>query len=72
MTIFIQDEFTADQSSQSSFTTSRRKELNGLLESGVFEVVDIKDVPQGIRSLTLDSLMRSRILVLTKPLRNPD
>ena len=30
------------------FTASRRKELNGLLESGVFEVVDIKDLLKGI------------------------
>jgi hypothetical protein len=31
------------------FTASCRKELNGLLESGVFEVVDIADIPRGIR-----------------------
>jgi hypothetical protein len=48
--IFIQDkELTADQSPQSPFTASRHKELNGLLENGVFEVVDIKDVPDGTR-----------------------
>lgn len=56
ITVFIQGDeptlllLTADQSSpQSPFLASRRKELNGLLESGVFEVVDITDVPNGIR-----------------------
>ena len=48
VTIFIQDD-TADHSPLPPFTTSRRKELNGLLKSGVFEVVDITDIPQGIR-----------------------
>jgi hypothetical protein len=31
------------------FTTSRQKELNGLLENGVFEMVSITDIPQGVR-----------------------
>jgi hypothetical protein len=31
------------------YTDSRRKELNSLLEKGVFELVDIADVPQGVR-----------------------
>jgi hypothetical protein len=49
VTIFIQDD-TADLTSPlPPFMTSRRKELNGLLESGVFEVVNITDIPQGIR-----------------------
>jgi hypothetical protein len=48
--IFVQDEeLTAHESHQFPFTASRRKELNGLLENGVFEVVNIKDVPDGIR-----------------------
>jgi hypothetical protein len=46
--IFIQED-VVDHSPPSPFTTSRHKELNGLLESGVFEVVDITDIPQGIR-----------------------
>lgn len=32
-----------------SFKDSRQKELNGLLEKGVFEVVDMTHVPQGVR-----------------------
>ena len=56
ITVFIQGEepnlalLMVDQASpQSPFAASRRKELNGLLESGVFEVVDITDIPHGIR-----------------------
>jgi hypothetical protein len=30
------------------FTDSRRKEINRLLEKGVFTTVTIKDVPQGV------------------------
>src|SRR5271155_1799902 len=33
----------------SQFRTSRQKELTGLLEKGVFEVVKLADVPDGIR-----------------------
>jgi hypothetical protein len=32
-----------------AFTESRRKEINGLLEKGVFETVNISDVPEGVR-----------------------
>jgi hypothetical protein len=31
------------------FAESRQKELNGLLEKGVFEIVDLNDVPEGTR-----------------------
>lgn len=31
------------------FATSRQKELTGLLEKGVFEIVKLKDVPPGVR-----------------------
>ena len=31
------------------YTDSRQKELNGLLEKGVFEVVNMTDIPQGVR-----------------------
>ena len=34
---------------ETPFTDSRRKEINGLLEKGVFAVVTEKDVPQGVR-----------------------
>lgn len=37
------------QSTQPSFTESRRKEINGLLEKGTFAVVDISSVPDGAR-----------------------
>jgi hypothetical protein len=33
----------------STFVESRRKEINGLLEKGVFEIVHIDDVPEGTR-----------------------
>ena len=32
-----------------SFIESRRKELNGLLKKGTFKVVDIANVPHGVR-----------------------
>ena len=34
---------------EAPFENSRRSEINGLLEKGVFEPVNIKDVPQGVR-----------------------
>ena len=34
---------------ETSFTDSRRKEINGLLKKGVFAVVTERDVPQGVR-----------------------
>ena len=33
---------------ETPFTDLRRKEINGLLEKGVFAVVTEKDVPQGV------------------------
>jgi hypothetical protein len=46
ISIFLQDDL---QPPSPLYTDSRRKELNGLLEKGVFELVDIADVPQGVR-----------------------
>ena len=43
ISVFLQDEASP------SFEDSRRKELNGLLEKGVFEVVNISDIPLGVR-----------------------
>ena len=40
VTVFIQE---------ATFENSRRSEINGLLEKGIFEPVDIGDVPQGTR-----------------------
>ena len=34
---------------QPTYTDSRQKEINGLLEKGVFEVIDITTIPQGKR-----------------------
>ena len=34
---------------EAPFIDSRRKEINGLLEKGVFAVVTDSDVPQGVR-----------------------
>jgi len=34
---------------ETPFTDSRRKEINGLLEKGVFTVVTDNNVPQGVR-----------------------
>jgi hypothetical protein len=42
ITIYLQDNAT-------QFSASRQKELTGLLEKGVFEVVKLVDVPDGIR-----------------------
>ena len=33
---------------ETPFTDSRRKEINGLLEKGVFVVIMERDVPQGV------------------------
>lgn len=38
-----------DDVTEPPFTESRRKEINGLLENGAFEVVTILDVPSGMR-----------------------
>jgi hypothetical protein len=43
ISVFLQDEASP------SFEDSQRKELNGLLEKGVFEVVNTSDIPQGVR-----------------------
>ena len=32
-----------------TFTESRQKEINGLLEKGVFETINIADIPKGVR-----------------------
>jgi hypothetical protein len=34
---------------EAPFTDSQRKEINGLLEKGVFATVIVKDVSQGVR-----------------------
>ena len=33
---------------EATFENSRRSEINGLLEKGIFEPVNIKNVPQGV------------------------
>ncbi len=41
--------FLKNDASGPPFTESRRKEINGLLEKGAFEVISISDVPSGMR-----------------------
>lgn len=41
--------FLKNDASEPSFTESRRKEINGLLEKGALEVISISDVPSGMR-----------------------
>ena len=38
---------------ETPFTDSRRKEINGLLEKGVFAVITERDVPQDVRIFNL-------------------
>ena len=45
VSIFLQD----DSATTPSFTESRRKEISGLLEKGVFEIVAISEVPKDAR-----------------------
>jgi len=40
ITIYLQDD---------QFSASRQKEITGLLEKGVFEIVKLIDIPQGVR-----------------------
>jgi hypothetical protein len=43
VTVYLQSDV------QPQFAASRQKEINGLLEKGVFEIVNRDDVPTGIR-----------------------
>lgn len=48
ISIYLQDD--SDKSAEThQFKDSRKKEIMGLLEKGVFEIVDIEDIPQGTR-----------------------
>jgi hypothetical protein len=57
ITAYLQDHRLADiivylqdtPANNTQFKASRQKEINGLLEKGVFEVIPATDVPQGIR-----------------------
>ena len=51
ISIYLQDEDKIDDqpTHPNQFTASRQKEIKGLLEKGVFELVNPKDVPQGNR-----------------------
>jgi hypothetical protein len=44
ITVYLQEDSQPGQ-----FSASRQKELSGLLEKGVFEIVKLADVPQGVR-----------------------
>lgn len=54
----------------SNFQMSRLKELNGLLEKGVFEIMTKQDVPAETRTVVL--WIKSRIKALKKPLKSRD
>ncbi|SLM40545.1 hypothetical protein SS1G_12712 [Lasallia pustulata] len=45
----ILDEIKLFECNSPLFTESRQKEISGLLEKGVFKIIDITDVPKGIR-----------------------
>ena len=47
ISVYLQDD--ANPLSDPLYTRSRQKELNRLLERGVFKVVDLVDVPPGTR-----------------------
>lgn len=49
ISILLQDDLVPAVSALTPFMDSRKKEINGLLEKGVFEVVSISEIPQGIR-----------------------
>src|SRR6266567_1453686 len=49
ISIYLQDEDNDQLINPNQFTASRQKEIKGLLEKGVFELVNPKDVPQGNR-----------------------
>ena len=44
ITIFLQDD-----NNYSQFKASRQKEITGLLEKGVFKLIDPQEVPAGVR-----------------------
>jgi len=45
ITIYLQD----DSQFSTQFSASWQKELTGLLKKGVFEIVRLTDIPQGVR-----------------------
>ena len=47
ISIFLQNK--AFENTLPLFADSQRKELNGLLKKGVFKVINISDIPQGVR-----------------------
>jgi hypothetical protein len=50
VTVYLQDQFPSGPETQSGrFTASRQKEVTGLLEKGVFKLVNRNDVPEGTR-----------------------
>ena len=54
ISIFLQGyvntpEQTSDTTPKPKFEESRQKEIDGLLEKGVFELVNLSDVPKGLR-----------------------
>jgi hypothetical protein len=48
ISLYLQEDATLHQ-----FCTSCQKELTGLLEKGIFEIIKLIDVPEGIRLFNL-------------------
>ena len=58
-----EDHVYINQTDEHNFRQSRKKEITGFLEAGVFEIVDRKDVPKGTRiygSRWIDTLKRGQ------------
>ena len=58
-----EDHVDSNQTDEHNFWQSRKKEITCLLEAGIFEIVDRKDVPKGTRiygSRWVDTLKRGR------------
>lgn len=49
VSIFLQEKDSSTSPAPNPFMESRQKEINGLLEKGVFEVVSISEVPKNTR-----------------------
>ena len=60
VTVYVNDSVHPNYTLQGTFFKSRQQEINGLLERGVFEIVDEKDVPETTR------IFRTRFVDLIK------
>ena len=65
ITIYLQDDTT-------QFRASYQEELAGLLEKGVFEIVNLATIPQGVRIFNSRFVDEIKNLAPIQPLRSPD